>query len=163
MKADYSGSNNNHWKGGKKVSTWGYRMVLMPEHPRAEITGYVREHILLAEKALGKPLPVQAIVHHANGDKCDNKNLVICESGAYHKLLHVRMKAYKACGHANWLKCQFCGLYDDPNFMKTFYQSSKSMSLTGHHRECKTADKKRRKKHKTPRTEITITEFKEAP
>jgi hypothetical protein len=55
----------------------------------------VYEHILLAERALGKPLPPKAVVHHMNGDKADNYtpfNLVICPDQAYHLLLHRRMK-----------------------------------------------------------------------
>lgn len=52
------------------------------------------EHILLAEKALGKPLPKGAIVHHT-GLRHDNigfMKLVICPDIAYHSLIHKRMK-----------------------------------------------------------------------
>lgn len=67
-------------------------------------TGYVMvkqdgrltyEHIVLAEKALGKKLPSGAIVHHMNEDRSDNHspfNLVICPDQEYHMLLHKRMK-----------------------------------------------------------------------
>ena len=72
-----------------------------------------REHVAIAEKALGKPLPPDAEVHHVNGSK-DNGPLVICQDHAYHHLLHKRARAYKACGHANYLKCPFCKRYDDP-------------------------------------------------
>ena len=58
------------------------------------------EHLVIAEKVLGGPLPDGAEVHHANGIRSDNRNenLVICESRAYHRLLHQRMKAV-ALGH----------------------------------------------------------------
>lgn len=54
----------------------------------------VYEHILLAEKALGKKLPYGAIVHHT-GQKHDNEGffkLVICPNQKYHLLLHKRMR-----------------------------------------------------------------------
>lgn len=53
------------------------------------------EHIVLAEKALGRPLPKGAKVHHMNEVPWDNHtyfNLVICPDQAYHMLLHKRMR-----------------------------------------------------------------------
>lgn len=73
-------------------------------------------HVLIAERALGGPLPPGVEVHHIDEDKKNNEpsNLVICPDAAYHKLLHQRQRAFNACGHYDWRKCQFCQKYDDP-------------------------------------------------
>lgn len=79
----------------------GYRRVLAHGHPRANNTGHVYEHILIAELALGKFLPVKAVVHHHDESLTNNvnANLVICEDNGYHKLLHKRMRVLKAGGN----------------------------------------------------------------
>lgn len=77
-------------------------------------------HVQVAEKALGKPLPEGAEVHHWNKNKLDNRpeNLLICPNMAYHKLIHQRMDAMEACGHADWRRCRFCKKYDAPENMR---------------------------------------------
>ncbi len=103
------GAKHYSWKGGRGTTN-GYAVLLRPEHPRAGSKGYVYEHILIAEQALGKYLPGGAVVHHVNGIKTDNKpsNLVICPDQAYHLLLHQRQRALKACGDPTARKCWIC-------------------------------------------------------
>jgi HNH endonuclease len=73
-------------KGEGHINDQGYKLIT--------INGIaIREHVFLAEKALGRPLPKGVIVHHLNEDKLDNYtalNLIICPDVAYHKLLHKR-------------------------------------------------------------------------
>lgn len=78
------GRFNGNWKGGR-CDKGNYPMVLMRDHPRALPNGYVYEHILRAEKALGKLLPRGAQVHHHTATQ-----LVICQDQKYHRLLHKR-------------------------------------------------------------------------
>lgn len=81
----------------------GYIMQYAPDHPKADKNGYVLQHILIAEKALGKYLPEKVIVHHFDIDPENNANtnLVICEDQAYHLLLHVRQRVLAAGGDPN--------------------------------------------------------------
>ncbi len=77
-----------------KPQTDRYPVAWNPGHARAS-GGVVLEHILIAEKALGYPLPIGAEVHHFDEHKSNNANgnLVICENHSYHALLHVRQRA----------------------------------------------------------------------
>lgn len=70
-----------------RYERFGYVFVRTP-------TGYVPEHVLIAESVIGKKLPAKAMVHHSNGDRLDNRreNLVICENREYHALIHQRIR-----------------------------------------------------------------------
>lgn len=79
-----------NWHGGKYTHEQGYI--------RIHVGGkqYRMEHVLKAEKAMGKPMPKGAIVHHVNGDPADNDtpwNLIVCPDQAYHLLLHRRAQS----------------------------------------------------------------------
>src|SRR6185369_16668396 len=87
------------------IGSHGYHLV----GPKAKL-----QHVLIAETALGKPLPFGAEVHHVNENKLDNRNenLVICQDTEYHSLLHVRKRALIHSGSANNRKCSYCKLWD---------------------------------------------------
>lgn len=68
----------------------GYPVLYLPKHPRAKSNGYVREHIVIAENYLGRPLNAQEVIHHINGDKTDNRtdNLMLFPSNSEHMKFH---------------------------------------------------------------------------
>jgi hypothetical protein len=97
-------------------------------HRTRILTGRPRpEHVAIVEKALGKPLPRGAQVHHVNEDKQDNGhgNLVACEDQSYHRLLHRRRDALLACGNPNWRKCGLCKEWDAPENLYINERSAK--------------------------------------
>ncbi len=70
---------------------------------------YLHFHRLRAERALGKPLPAGAVVHHADGSRSEDAPLVICQDQAYHRLLHARMRVKALGGNPNTEKiCSTC-------------------------------------------------------
>lgn len=80
--------------GRKSLSSHGYVRVLTARGVRRY------EHVLVAEKALGRPLknlgrgnPNTEVVHHIDGDKQNNAptNLLIC-THQYHTELHHRLE-----------------------------------------------------------------------
>lgn len=104
-----------------KVRVGGYIGTLMTGHPRADRNGYVREHLLVAEKAVGRPIKHSERVHHVDGSRDNNEpsNLVVCQNEAYHALLHARQRAVGACGNPDWRPCSYCHRYDDPTLMRS--------------------------------------------
>jgi hypothetical protein len=104
-----SGSNDPKWKGGRTIAK-KYILIHRPEHPRADGRGYIAEHILIAEKAIRKFLPRKVHIHRVNENGHDNRNsnLVICEDASYHKLLHQRLRIYRACGRTDYRICRYC-------------------------------------------------------
>ena len=95
----------------------GYVLVYAKEHHRAEKSGIVYEHILIAEQILGRKLKKEEVVHHIDLNRSNNtpNNLMIFATSGDHSAFHAGNKAYKIDGiwyteRTNKNKvCPFCG------------------------------------------------------
>lgn len=101
------GADANNWNGGRRISSGGYVQIFVSStEPR-----YRFEHDLIAERAVGHPLPSTSPVHHIDGIKThnENTNLVICEDDRYHFELHRKAAVFRAGGDP-WRDrlCCFC-------------------------------------------------------
>lgn len=89
IKIHYSGENHMSYVNGRYVTYQGYVKVKVPEHHRANKNGYVYEHILVAEKMVGRKIGIDEDVHHVNENRSDNRpeNLEVL-SRSKHVLRH---------------------------------------------------------------------------
>ena len=69
----------------------GYKRVLCKDHPRTDAKGYVREHLLIMEQKIGRPVKESEVVHHIDGNKLNNHpdNLKLLSSQSEHMKLHL--------------------------------------------------------------------------
>ena len=139
LRGHRKGRHGAFWKGGRFVDLDGYIFVYRPNHSRTQYGLYVREHLLIAERALGRAIAPPAQVHHVDFNRSNNKpsNLVICENQRYHYVLHRRTLAFRICGHADWLRCLYCKQYCPPEFVS---QSGRRV----YHRLCAASYAKRK-------------------
>jgi hypothetical protein len=137
-----TGAAHPRWRGGSVIHADGYRMVVAKAHPRAGKSGYVFEHILIAERALGHYLPKGAEIHHVDENPANNErdNLVICQSVGYHKLLHQRLRALLACGNPDARKCTICKRYDRQHDIRAGRRGQ-----AAYHNTCKVDENRRRR------------------
>lgn len=72
-------------------------------------------HREIMEGIIGRPLLDTEIVHHNDENRGNNDplNLVLCQSSAEHQALHLKARALRESGHADWRKCSFCKQWDD--------------------------------------------------
>lgn len=70
----------------------GYRLIYMPKHPKSMTgenwDGYVYEHMVIAEKSLGRNIGPTEEVHHLDGDRSNNRaeNLIVLEKSQHQKI-----------------------------------------------------------------------------
>ncbi len=128
-----SGESAHGWKGGRLLHE-GRVLVQSSNHPRAQQRGYVFEHILVAERALGKFLPSGAVVHHVDSvpSNNENNNLVICQNQAYHMLIHSRTRILRMGGHPDR-----DGICSQCHMVKPKLEFYPSKGSTGHRCNCR--------------------------
>lgn len=59
--------------GHRKRRVDGYITIFCPDHPNATKDGHVLEHVLIMEKAIGRHLTKDEVVHHKNHKRDDNR------------------------------------------------------------------------------------------
>jgi hypothetical protein len=110
------GPKHPSWNGGKRVTFSGYVEVRNKDHHRARKNGYVFEHILVAEKKLGRKLNPNEQVHHKNKVKTDNRpeNLEVIDAGE-HARLHAKERR-----KGKYIRCVVCNkqFYRKPSHVK---------------------------------------------
>jgi HNH endonuclease len=98
---------------GVKTDGFGYILIHKPEHPNAS-RGYVRQHRLVMEEALGRYLTRDEVVHHINDDPSDNRkeNLEVLSTGEHmrqHRSALGRLRTQSSRYKLIKLTCDCCG------------------------------------------------------
>ena len=94
-----------------KYLSKGYVFIYEPLHPKANNAGYVREHVLIMEKYLGRYLNEDEVVHHRDFNRSNNKlsNLQLMTRST-HTALHSQILVTQFGKHFKSERvCRICG------------------------------------------------------
>lgn len=97
-------------KSTRYIDKAGYVVVKLPDHPNATTNGWVREHVVVASKTLGRPIKRSENVHHKDENKQNNDplNLIVTRRGL-HTRLHFGNPRNRQDGENNPLIPCACG------------------------------------------------------
>ena len=86
--------------GHIKKHNSGYILAYAPKHPHAHKDGYVMFHTVLMERAIGRYLKDNEVVHHVNRDRSDNRieNLRLMDKHE-HRSMHMKERYSKTRGN----------------------------------------------------------------
>lgn len=84
-------------------------LIYKPSHPRAFVSGYVPEQILVAESLLERPLKPDEEVKHINGNTRDNtpENIKIVSATSYKVLTLTESQAAGQKPAKNFVSCKY--------------------------------------------------------
>lgn len=82
------------WTITHVISNGRYNMAVVPEHPKADDKGYVRNTHVVMENSIGRLLNPNEVVHHKNNDSKDDRleNLELLTRGE-HTHIHRELPA----------------------------------------------------------------------
>ena len=131
------------WNGGRFLDDRGYvRVRVDKRHGKNRLRHYRMEHILVAERALGRPFRVGEMVHHVNDRKAENRNsnLVIFKGHAYHRILEARARRIREFGTVQLRRCVDCRRILS---LDRFHR--RATTFDGRRHECKECGKQQRR------------------
>lgn len=107
-------AQHQRWQGGRHTDEHGY--VRLWQRSQGKLR---REHRIVMEQVIGRPLARNEEVHHRNGDKSDNRpeNLEILSS-AEHRRLHNSQRVCALGWARHYPCCVTCGTTDRPHIAR---------------------------------------------
>lgn len=90
-----SRSRHPSWNGGRYISSDGYVMINVKSgrDGKSGWSNYRKEHLVVMEEFLGRPLENHEVVHHIDGNKTNNciSNLYLTNSRG-HRVAHISLQ-----------------------------------------------------------------------
>lgn len=111
----------------RSYETNGYKTYYIPRHHLSDMSGKVYEHMIVAEKLLGRELKDGEVVHHKDENRLNNSldNLMVFKTKADHSAYHkgcdivldgdvyIAIHKYEGVRRNPKNKCQLCGELKD--------------------------------------------------